>query len=107
LAVKESRHLTMDILTSFLPAKFKPYMSFVVYLFVLVVISLLFRVSWMYAIEYKIPFENQEMLFPWLAKAYLSVIFPISFALMFVHYIFKILELFAGIKNTSEAPKLH
>lgn len=107
LAIKEGRHLTMDILTNFLPDKFKPYISFVVYLFVLLVVSILFRFSWMY-MQYRIEFESHDMLFPWLSKSTLSVIFPLSFGLMFVHYIFRILSLFSGEKPAgSDQPKVH
>lgn len=98
LAVKENRHLSMEVLTNFLPKKAKPIIGLFVNLFVLVVTGILTNVAYLY-FQYKLEREVADEMFPGFPKAYFAIVFPLGFGLVFLHFFFRLVELiykFAG-----------
>ncbi|MBF0105345.1 MAG: TRAP transporter small permease [Deltaproteobacteria bacterium] len=98
IAAKQDRHLSLEVLTKFLPDKVRPLVNIFVYIFVVVVAVLLTRASCLF-FQDQLMFESGDLLFKGVPKAYFSVIFPIGFGLITWRYLVKILEViynFAG-----------
>ena len=98
VGVKENRHLSLEVLTKFLPEKAKPVINVFVYLFVMVVAGRLTEASWLF-FQDQLLYEASDLLFEGVPKAYFSIIFPIGFGLICFRYLVKLLEevyLFAG-----------
>lgn len=93
VAAKSNMHLSLEILTKFLPDRFKPVVSVLVNIFVIVVAGFLTHASWLF-FQDQIQFELSDVLFDGLPKPYFSVIFPIGFGLIAWRYFIKLMELF-------------
>lgn len=98
IAAKENRHLSLEVLTKFLPDRYKPLVSLAVNAFVMIVGALLAHASYLF-FQDQLMYEASDLLFEGVPKAYFSIIFPIGFALISWRYFVKILEViyeFAG-----------
>jgi TRAP-type C4-dicarboxylate transport system permease small subunit len=104
LAVKENRHLTTEILTNFLSkeSRARPIIALFVNLFTLVVCGIFTYVAWRFC-NYRLTFEGGDELLPGLPKAYFSVIFPLGFGLIFVHYLVRLFEIFYNFAGGDKA----
>lgn len=91
IGVKENRHLSLEVLTKFLPNKAKPIVDIFVNLFVIVVSAILTHTAWLF-FQDQITFEATDTLFEGLPKAYFTVVFPIGFALITFRYFIRLLE---------------
>lgn len=91
IAAKENRHLSLEVLTKFLPERAKPPVNFFVNLFVIVVTALLTYYSYLF-FQDQLMFEADDLLFTGVPKAYFSIIFPIGFGLICFRYFVKLLE---------------
>lgn len=91
IAAKQGRHLSLEILTKFLPERVRPIISIFVNVFVIVVAVFLTSVSWSF-FQDQLLYESDDLLFTGVPKAYFSVIFPIGFGLICWRYFVKVLE---------------
>lgn len=91
IGVKENKHLSLEILTKFLPDKAKPISDVFVNLFVIVVASALTSASWRF-FQDQIEFESTDLLFQGVPKAYFTLIFPLGFGLITFRYVVRLLE---------------
>jgi len=91
IAAKENRHLSLEVLTKFLPEKAKPIIGIFINLFVIVVAAFLTKAS-MQFFQDQLLYEANDLLFENVPKAYFSIIFPIGFALICFRYFVKLLE---------------
>jgi len=91
IAAKENRHLSLEVLTKFLPEKAKPIASMFVSLFVVVVTAYLTYYSYLF-FQDQLMYEADDLLFTGVPKAYFSIIFPIGFGLICFRYFVKFLE---------------
>lgn len=91
VAAKTNLHLSLEVLTKFLPDRFKTIVNVFVNIFVIVVCGFLANASWLF-FQDQIMFESADVLFEGLPKAYFSVIFPIGFSLLAWRYTVKICE---------------
>lgn len=101
IGAREGRHLTLEVLTKFLPQKLKPIANLFVNLFVITVSFLLAQVSFLFFSD-QLLFESAEVLFAGVPIAYFSVIFPVGFGLICFRYVVKLMEdllIFSGIKR--------
>lgn len=103
LAVKENRHISLELLTQFLPNKWKPVAQLFVYSFVIYVTGAFTYISYHFY-NFELEMINiGDYLFGSVAKTYFKIIYPIGFGLMTYHYIVKLLEVllvFANAKST-------
>lgn len=98
LAAKEDKHLSLEMLTKFLPERVKPVVGVFVNLFVIVVTAFLTHAAYLFFKD-QIEFESTDLLFQGVPKAYFSIVFPIGFGLICFRYVVKLLEViykFAG-----------
>ena len=98
LAAQEDRHLSLELLTKFMPAKYKPIVDLFVKLFVVIVTFLLTHAAWLF-FQDQITYESTALLFEGLPIAYFTVVFPVGFGLLCFHFFVKFLEtiyVFAG-----------
>ena len=104
LAVKENRHLTTEILTNFLSKenRARPVIALFVSLFTIVVCAMFTAVAWRF-FEYRMIYEGTDELFPGFPKAYFSVIFPIGFSLITLHYVIRLVEIFYNFAGGDKA----
>lgn len=91
LSAREDRHLSLEVLTKFLPNKFKPFIQFIVTSFVIGVCALLTYYSYLFYVD-QITFESSDLLFEGFPKAYFTVIFPLGFAVLTFRYVVKWIE---------------
>lgn len=91
IGVKENRHLSLEVLTKFLPDKAKPIVELFVNLFVIIVAAILTYTAWLF-FQDQITFEATDLLFEGLPKAYFTIIFPLGFALITFRYFIRFLE---------------
>ena len=91
VAAKEGRHLSLEVLTKFLPERFKPIVSVFVNVFVIVVASMLMIAGYDFYKD-QLLYEASDLLFEGVPKAYFSIIFPIGFGLIAFRYAVKLLE---------------
>lgn len=91
VAVHENRHLSLEVLTKFIPEKTKSLVSVLVSIFVIVVTALLTHASCGFFKD-QLLYEAQDYLFPGIPKAYFSVIFPVGFGLICFRYVVKLLR---------------
>ncbi len=106
LAAKEDKHLSLEMLTKFLPERAKPAVAVFVNLFVIVVSAFLTHASYLFFKD-QIEFESTDLLFQGLPKAYFSIVFPLGFGLICFRYFVKLLEVIykfaGGDKNFPES----
>lgn len=98
LSANEDKHLSLELLTKFLPAKSKPLVDLFVRIFVVVVTALLTHYSWLFFID-QITYESTALLFEGLPIAYFTIVFPIGFGVLCFRYFVKLLQniyVFAG-----------
>lgn len=91
LAAKENKHLSLEVLTNFLPDRAKPLISILTNLFVIVVCFYLTHYSHLFYID-QITYEASDLLFEGFPKAYFTIIFPIGFGILTFRYFVKLLE---------------
>lgn len=91
IAAKENRHLSLEVLTKFLPDRAKPIVSMFVNIFVGVVTAYLTYYSYLF-FQDQLMYEANDLLFTGVPKAYFSIIFPIGFGLICFRYFVKLLE---------------
>ncbi|MCP5463505.1 MAG: TRAP transporter small permease [Deltaproteobacteria bacterium] len=91
VGAKENRHLSLEVLTKFLPERAKPIVSIFTSLFVIVVACML-AVASLDFYKDQMMYEANDLLFEGVPKAYFSIIFPIGFGLISFRYFVKLLE---------------
>ncbi|MBU0506023.1 MAG: TRAP transporter small permease [bacterium] len=91
IAAKENRHLSLEVLTKFIPERALPVVNIFVQVFVIVVTAILTKASCGF-FQDQIMFESSDLLFEGLPKAYFTIIFPIGFGLICFRYVVKLLE---------------
>jgi TRAP-type C4-dicarboxylate transport system permease small subunit len=92
-AAKMNRHLSLEVLTKFLPEKAKPISDLFVNLFVVFVAAMLTVSSYNF-FQDQLMYESSDVLFEGFPIAYFSIIFPIGFGLITFRYFVKIFEVF-------------
>lgn len=100
LSAREDRHLSLEVLTKFLPEKLKPFIQLIVTSFVIVVCAMLTHYSYLFYVD-QITFEASDLLFEGFPKAYFTVIFPLGFAVLTFRYAVKWLENLANLSKRS------
>lgn len=99
LAVKENRHISLEVLTKFIPKKWLPLTQFFVYCFIIYVCGSFTYISYHF-FQFELANINMgDYLFGTFAKTYFKIIYPVGFGLITYHYIIKLLEVllvFAG-----------
>lgn len=98
LAAKHDRHLSLEVLTKFLPQNIKPVINLFVFFITAAVSSVLSYYSYLFYID-QITFEAYDLLFEGFPKAYLTIIFPIGFGLLAFRYLVKIIAIFCKDEN--------
>lgn len=91
LAAGENRHLSLEVLTKFLPERAKPLVSMFVNSFVIAVAVALTYYAGLFFID-QITFESADLLFTGLPKAWFTVVFPLGFGLIAFRYLIKLIE---------------
>ena len=91
IGAKEDRHLSLEVLTKFLPEKFKPIINIFVNLFVIVVAAILTVTAYEFYQD-QILYEASDLLFKGVPKSYFTIIFPIGFGIICFRYFIKLLE---------------
>lgn len=91
IGAKENRHLSLEMLTKFLPERAKPIVNVLVNLFVILVTAMLTSSSILFFKD-QITYESSDLLFTGVPKAYFSIVFPIGFGLICFRYVVKLLE---------------
>ena len=91
IAAAEKKHLSLEVLTKFLPKRLVPVTEMFVNSFVIVVTWMLTKHSYAF-FQDQITFEASEVLFPGLPKAYFTIIFPIGFGLICFRYVVNMMD---------------
>lgn len=91
LAAEEDKHLSLELLTKFLPDRYKPVIDLFIRFFVIVVAALLTHYSYLFFVD-QITFESSDILFEGLPIPYFTIVFPVGFGLLCFRYFVKLLE---------------
>lgn len=102
IGAKKCQHLSLEVITKFLPAKAKSFIGLVVNAYVVFVTGVLSKVSWEFFAD-QMQYEITDELFPGVPKAVFSIIFPIGFGLLSFHYVTKFIEELYRISGFDEA----
>lgn len=98
LAASEDKHLSLELLTKFMPERFKPIIGLFTRIFVVIVTALMTHYSWLFFID-QITYESSTLLFEGVPIAWFTLVFPVGFGLLSFRYFVKLLEdvyVFAG-----------
>lgn len=102
IATSEARHLTIDVITKFLPPRFAQTIRVTTWLFALTICVLLARAAMMYMEMQKQGGEETIFGIP----SYLTeIIIPIAFVLISFHFVLLILQGIIGIFHPTESPE--
>ena len=91
IAASQNKHLSIEMLGKYLPEKFKPLVSVLINLFVVVVTAFLAHASFQF-FQDQIQNESSDLLFTGVPKAYFSVVFPVGFGILSFRYFVKLLD---------------
>lgn len=103
LAAKEDKHLSLEVLTKFLPARAKNVTNVLVDAGVICVSLALVHYSWLFYCDQR-DFEATDLLFDGFPKYYFTIVFPVGFGLLAFHYFVKLVE-HVVICVTGQAPE--
>lgn len=96
LAAREDRHLSLEVLTKFLPKRAKAAANVFVDIGAICVAATLSYYSWLFYIDQR-EFEAADVLFPGFPKYYFTIIFPVGFGLIAFRYLVKLVEHVVGM----------
>lgn len=106
LAVRQKQHLSLEVITKFLPHKLKMFSDVIMNVAVLLVTVALTKISWDF-FQDQITYESHELLFTGFPQAYITFVFPFGFGLLAFHYIFRIVESVIFIISPELATEQH
>lgn len=91
LAAKEDRHLSLEVLTKFLPTRAKAVANVFVHAFVVCVAAALTYYAYLFYLD-QAEFEASDLLFEGFPKYYFTIVFPLGFGLLAFRYFVKFVE---------------
>lgn len=102
LAIQENKHISLEVLTQFLPKKYEPYTKALVYAFVIYICARFTYISFYYFEFEKFNINMGDMLFGPIAKTHFKIIYPLGFAAFTYHYCVKLIALFSKSNDESK-----
>lgn len=91
VAASENKHLSLEVLTKFLPEWAWPVVNIFTNIFVIVVAAFATYYSYLF-FQDQLMYESADLLFQGVPKAYFSVVFPVGFGLISFRYFVKLLK---------------
>lgn len=92
LAVKDNKHISLEVLTQFLPKKCEPFVKALVYSFVIFICARFTYIAFYYFEFEKFNINLGDMLFGVVAKTHFKIIYPLGFAAFTYHYCVKLAQ---------------
>lgn len=92
LAIRENKHISLEVLTQFLPQSIARYTKALVCLFVVLVCARFTYIGYHYYIFETFNINMGDFLFGTLAKTYFKVIYPLGFGLFTFHFTVKLTD---------------
>jgi len=93
LAIRENKHISLEVLTQFLPKNFARPVKALIYIFVIFVCATYTYIAYVYFGFEKSNINLGDYLFGSVAKTWFKIIYPFGFACFTYHYFVKLLLL--------------
>ena len=105
LAIRDNKHISIEVLTQFLPKKFAPFTKILVYSFVIYICARFTYIGYYYFEFEKFNINLGDMLFGPVAKTYFKIIYPLGFGAFTYHYCIKLMTVVRDLQQQNQLTK--